>query len=162
MGSSSGAGPLDFELAASSFDLSGAVRRQVRLYGGDFFAYYFQQALPVRGARGALLGRVLLGAVVLARLEEGLSALGLDELHAHLGRRLGSALLAGSPDAVGQSGDAALLEVLVHEGVNDGIVEAVEEADGLDNGHDHVEGDAVVFLLQVIWKREKKPDEEQN
>lgn len=56
---------------------------------------------------------------------------------------------------MGEGGDAALLEVLVHEGVHDGIVEAVEKPNGLNNGDDHVQCDSVIFLLKVIWKRVK-------
>ena len=78
-------------------------------------------------------------------------------MHAEFGPRSGNHLLVGFADALGQRGDAALLEVLVHEGVDDGIVEAVEEADGLDHGDDHVDRDAIVFILQIIWKRRETP-----
>lgn len=81
--------------------------------------------------------------------------MGFDELHAKFGPHHGVALLVGLSDAVGEGGDAALLEVLVHEGIHDGIVEAVEEPDGLYNGDNHVQCDSVVFLLQVIWTRDR-------
>ncbi len=81
---------------------------------------------------------MLLRAVALIGFQEGFSALGFDELHAQFGPHHGAALLVGLSDAVGEGGDAALLEVLVHEGIHDGIVEAVEEPDGLNDGDDHV------------------------
>lgn len=74
-----------------------------------------------------------------------------NELHAHFGHHHSCNLLVRLSDAVGEGGDAALLEVLVHKGVHDGIVEAVEEPDGLNDGDDHVERDSVIFLLQVVW-----------
>lgn len=62
-------------------------------------------------------------------------------------------MLVGFAEAVGEGGDAALFELLVHEGVDDGVVEAVEEADGLNDGDDHVERDLAVLVLQVVWKK---------
>lgn len=140
-------------LFSFSFDLRGGVDGQFRLDGGDFLSDGSQQAASVRGAGWAFLRRALILPLSLVRLHEGLSALGFDELHADFGRHRGGHLLVGFPDAVGEGGDAALLEVLVHEGVHDGVVEAVEEADGLDDGDDGVDRDAVVFVLQIIWNR---------
>lgn len=77
--------------------------------------------------------------------------MGFDELHGQFRRRCGAALLVRFSDAVGQGGDAALLEILIHEGIHDRIVEAVEEPNGLNNGDDHVKFHPVIFLLQVIW-----------
>lgn len=96
----------------------------------------------------------MLGAVAL-RFHEGLSALGLDELYSQIGRHHGPRLLGGLSHAVRQRRDAALLKVLVHEGVDDGVVEAVEEADGLDDGDDHVERHSVVFLFQVVLENDR-------
>lgn len=140
-------------LFSSSFDLGGGVGRQFRLDGGDFLPNGLGGAVSVGRARRASLRRVLLQVPGLVRLHEGLPALGFDKVHAEFGRRHGGHLLVGLSDALGEGGDAALLEILVHEGVHDWIVEAVEEADGLDHGDDHVDGDAVVFVLQIIWRR---------
>lgn len=140
-------------LLGFSFDLRGGVGRQFRLDGGDFLADGSQQAASVRGVGWVFLRGARILALAFVRLHEGLSALGFDELHADLRRHCGGRLLVGFPDAVGEGGDAALLEVLVHEGVHDGVVEAVEEADGLDDGDDGVDRDAVVFVLQIIWNR---------
>lgn len=74
-----------------------------------------------------------------------------NELHTQSGHCTGTALLVGFSDAVGQGGDAALFEVLIHEGIHDRIVEAVEEPNGLNNGDEHGKCHPVVFLLQVIW-----------
>lgn len=54
-------------------------------------------------------------------------------------------------EAVGEGRDAALLEVFIHEGINNWIVEAVEEPNGLNYSDDHVQGDSIVLLLQIIW-----------
>lgn len=89
------------------------------------------------------------------RHNEGFSALGFDELYAQFGRHHSRTLRFGFPEAVGEGGDAALLKVLVHEGVHDGVVEAVEEPDGLNDSDDHVQRDSVVFLLQVVWRKKK-------
>lgn len=140
-------------LLGFSFDLRGGVGGQFRLDGGDLLSDGSQQAASVRGAGWVFLGGALVLALAFVRLHEGLSALGFDELHADFRRRCGGHLLVGLADPVGEGGDAALLEVLVHEGVHDGVVEAVEEADGLDDGDDGVDRDAVVFVLQIIWKR---------
>lgn len=75
----------------------------------------------------------------------------LDELHTESGCHGGSPLLVRFADAVGEGGDTALFEVLVHEGVHNGVVEAVKESDCLNDGYDHIKRDSVVFLLQVIW-----------
>lgn len=53
-------------------------------------------------------------------------------------------------ETVGEGRNTALLEVLIHEGIHDWIVEAVEESNGLNNGDDHVQGDAVILLFQII------------
>lgn len=137
-----------------SFDLRGAVRRQLCLDGGDFFPHYFQGALSMCRARRAFLCWALLRAVAFVWLKEGFPALGFDVLHAQFGRHHSATWLVGFPDTLGEGGDATLLEVLVHEGVHDGVVEAVEEPDGLNYGNDHVERDAVIFVLQVIWRTE--------
>jgi len=79
-----------------------------------------------------------------------------DELHARFGPRRGDALRVRLLNAVGEGGHAALLEVLVHEGVHDGIVEAVEEPDGLNNGDDHVEGDSVILVFQITWTHRRR------
>lgn len=116
----------------------------------------------MRGAGQGLLGRA--GGrpfLAVALMDEGLPALRSDELNAQLGRRTPrtachphhlprQSLRLWLAHTVGEGGDAALLEVLVHEGVDDGVVEAVEEADGLYDGDDHVQRDVVVFLLQVV------------
>lgn len=138
---------------ALSLDLRGAFRREFSL-NGDFFTY-FQRALSMWRTCRAFLCWVPLWTVACARLDEGFSTLRSDELHAQFGRRHDSSPLVRFLYAVGEGGDAALLEVLVHEGVHDGIVEAVEEPDGLNNGDDHVDCDSVVFLLQIIWKKKK-------
>lgn len=78
--------------------------------------------------------------------------MGFDVLHTEFGRHHGTSLLVGFSDALRERGHAALLEILVHEGVHDGVVEAVEEADGLDDSDDHVDRDAVVLVLQVIFR----------
>lgn len=72
------------------------------------------------------------------------------EVHAEVWPLYGAALVAGTPQVGRKSGNAVLLEVLVHEGVDDGVVEGVGEADGLDHCDDHVHRDLVVVLLQVI------------
>lgn len=99
---------------------------------------------------------MLLRAVAFVWLQEGFSASGFDELHAQPRHRRGDALLVGFADALGEGGDAALFEVLVHERVHNGIVEAVEEPDGLNDGDDRVQGYAVIFLLQVICSFKRK------
>ncbi len=104
----------------------------------------------MRGTRCAFVCCVLLQPHVFIRTQESFSALGFDELHVQFGRHRNGALLVGFSDAVGEGGDAALLEVLVHEGVHNGVVETIEEPDGLNNGNDHVECDSIVFFLQVI------------
>lgn len=144
-------------LLSSSFRLGGSVGRQFRLDGGDFRPHGFRGAVSVGGPRRVFLRRALLQPSGFVRLHDGFSPLGFDELHAEFGRHPGGHLLVGFSDALGEGGDAALLEVLVHEGVHDGIVEAVEKADGLDHGDDHVDRDAVVFILQIIWKRRGTP-----
>lgn len=93
-----------------------------------------------------------LQAIAFVWLQEGFSTLGFDELHTQSRRRHSATLLGRLSNAVGEGGEATLLEVLVHEGVDDGIVEAVEEPDGLNSGDDHVECDSVIFVLQVIWR----------
>lgn len=100
--------------------------------------------------QGVFVSGVWFGAGRVARLDESFSSLGLDEVDAESWDRRGAVLLVGFADAVGQSGNAGLLEVLVHEGVDNGVVKAVEEADGLDDGDDHVHRDAVVFVLQIV------------
>ena len=75
---------------------------------------------------------------------------GLAEMHAVVGPVAGAALVVGLAEARGECGDAALLEVLVHEGVDDRVVEGVEEANGLHHRNDHVNGDLIVVFLQVI------------
>lgn len=78
--------------------------------------------------------------------------MGFDELHAQSGPHRSATLLVRFADAMGEGGHAALFEILIHEGIHDRIVEAVEEPDGLNNGDYHVKCDSVIFLLQVIWK----------
>lgn len=149
----------------SSFDVRGAAAGQLSLDGADLLALGLQRAaLLLRRAGRALVGRAgppPLRAVALVGQDEGLPALRSDELNAQLGRRPTRTprthrrrprqnLRLRLAHAVGEGGDAALLEVLVHEGVDDGVVEAVEEADGLDDGDDHVQRDVVVLLLQVV------------
>lgn len=73
--------------------------------------------------------------------------MGFDELHGQFGRHHDVTLRIRFSDAVGEGRDAAFLEVLVHESVHDGIVEAVEEPNGLNNGDDHVKFDSIIFLL---------------
>lgn len=69
------------------------------------------------------------------------------EVHADVSSLSGA---AGSPQVTRKRGHAALFKVLVHEGVDDGIVEGVGEADGLNHSDDHVERHLVVALLQII------------
>lgn len=86
-------------------------------------------------------------------LHKGFSPLGFNEVQAQFGRHHSSALLVRFPDALGEGGDAALLEILVHEGIYNGIIKAVEEPDGLNDGDDHVNRDSVIFVLEVIWRK---------
>lgn len=110
-------------------------------------------ALCLGQPQGVFVSGVWFGAGRVARLDESFSSLGLDEVDAESWDRRGAVLLVGFADAVGQSGNAGLLEVLVHEGVDNGVVKAVEEADGLDDGDDHVHRDAVVFVLQIVCNK---------
>lgn len=75
---------------------------------------------------------------------------GFGEVHAEVGPLNGAALLDGTPQVHRKRGHAVLLEVLVHEGVDDGVVEGVGEADGLHHSDDHVHRDLVVVLLQLV------------
>lgn len=138
--------------------MGGGVCRHFCLDGDNFLPHGLGGAASECGAGRAFLRRAPLRPPGFVRLHEGFPALGLDEVHAEFGRRRRRGhLLVGLPDALGEGGDAALLEVLVHEGVDDGIVEAVEEADGLDHGDDRVDRDAVVFVLQIVWKGRERP-----
>lgn len=142
--------------AAGQFSLDGADLLALGLHG---------VALLVQGTDQVLVGRAWappIRAMALMGQDEGLPALRSDELNVQLGRRPPRttchphhgprlSLRLRLAHAVGEGGDAALLEVLVHEGVDDGVVEAVEEADGLDDGDDHVQRDVVVLLLNVVW-----------
>lgn len=80
-------------------------------------------------------------------LNKGFSPLGFDEVQAQFGRHHSSALLVRFPDALGEGGDAALLEILIHEGIHNGIIKAVEEPNGLNDGDDHINCDSVIFVL---------------
>ena len=52
--------------------------------------------------------------------------------------------------ALGEGEDKILLNVLVHKGIDDRVVEGVGEADGLGDGHDNFHCDVVEPLIQVI------------
>lgn len=66
--------------------------------------------------------------------------------------------VTGPPNAKGKSGHAVLLEVLIHESIDNRIVERIWKTYGLCNSNNHIDCDVIILLVQVTWKQESKAE----
>lgn len=66
--------------------------------------------------------------------------------------------VTGPPNAKGKSGHAVLLEVLIHESVDNRIVERIWKTYGLCDSNNHIDCDVIILLVQVTWKQESEAE----
>lgn len=66
--------------------------------------------------------------------------------------------VTGPPNAKGKSWHAVLLEVLIHESIDNRIVERIWKTYGLCNSDNHIDCDVIILLVQITWKQESEAE----